>query len=113
MSADRQMDGSNPAIDKWQRHVPHGLRRPTVIGLSILALWIGGFGLWAALAPLDGAVVASGSFVATGQNKPIFCPDACVLAAMNRHIIPPIENTEPIISLVISSGSFQCFPYHR
>jgi HlyD family secretion protein len=71
MNSDRHMDGSNPEIDKWQRHVPHGLRRPTLVGLSILALWIGGFGLWAALAPLDGAVVASGSFVATGQNKPV------------------------------------------
>ena len=34
-------------------------------------MWICGFGLWAALAPLDGAVVASGSFVATGQNKQV------------------------------------------
>ena len=40
-------------------------------GLAILAAWICGFGLWAALAPLDGAVVASGSFVATGQNKQV------------------------------------------
>ena len=30
-----------------------------------------GFGAWAALAPLDGAVVASGSFVANGQNKQV------------------------------------------
>ena len=56
------------ALDDWQRHVADGLRRPTLVGLAILGVWICGFGLWAALAPLDGAVVASGSFVATGQN---------------------------------------------
>lgn len=64
----------NPAprsLDGWQRHVPDGIRRPTVIGLAILAFWLGIFGVWAAVAPLDGAVVASGSFVATGQNKQV------------------------------------------
>ena len=59
------------ALDDWQRHVADGLRRPTLVGLAILGAWICGFGLWAALAPLDGAVVASGSFVATGQNKQV------------------------------------------
>ncbi len=60
-----------PSLDGWQRHVPEGIRRPTLIGLAILATWIVGFALWAAMAPLDGAVVASGSFVATGQNKQV------------------------------------------
>jgi HlyD family type I secretion membrane fusion protein len=65
------MTAPSTPLDTWQRHVPDGLRRPTVVGLAILAAWICGFGLWAALAPLDGAVVASGSFVATGQNKQV------------------------------------------
>ena len=65
------MTAASSPLDTWQRHVPDGLRRPTVVGLAILAAWICGFGLWAALAPLDGAVVASGSFVATGQNKQV------------------------------------------
>ncbi|MCC7251269.1 MAG: HlyD family type I secretion periplasmic adaptor subunit [Hyphomicrobium sp.] len=38
-------------------------------GFGILALLAVGFGTWAVYAPLEGAVVASGSFVATGQNK--------------------------------------------
>jgi HlyD family type I secretion membrane fusion protein len=58
-------------LDAWQRHVPEGIGRPTLAGLVILAACVLGFGSWAALAPLDGAVVASGSFVATGQNKQI------------------------------------------
>ena len=37
--------------------------------MSFSLLWVGCFGVWAGLAPLSGAVVASGTFVATGQNK--------------------------------------------
>ncbi len=65
------MTSPSTPLDSWHRHVPDGMRRPTIAGLAILAAWICGFGLWAALAPLDGAVVASGSFVATGQNKQV------------------------------------------
>jgi HlyD family secretion protein len=59
------------SFDGWQGHVPDGIRWPTVLGCAVLAAWIFGFAGWAALAPLDGAVVASGSFVATGQNKQV------------------------------------------
>ncbi|WP_442869312.1 HlyD family type I secretion periplasmic adaptor subunit [Bradyrhizobium sp. CCBAU 11357] len=34
-----------------------------------MVVWLGCFGVWAAVAPLNSAVVASGTFVATGQNK--------------------------------------------
>jgi HlyD family secretion protein len=65
------MFSANTVLNSWQREVPHGIHRPTMMGLAIVAAWIAGFGLWAAFAPLDGAVVASGSFVATGQNKQV------------------------------------------
>src|SRR5205807_1687905 len=38
-------------------------------GLAILVVWLGCFGVWAGVAPLNGAVVAPGTFMATGQNK--------------------------------------------
>jgi HlyD family secretion protein len=44
---------------------------PILLGGAVLLAWLLGFGLWAVIAPLDGAVVASGSFVATGQNKQV------------------------------------------
>ena len=59
------------AIGQWHRDVPRPLRWPTVMGVCLLLAWGLGFGLWAATAPLDGAVVASGVFVATGQNKQV------------------------------------------
>lgn len=56
-------------MNPWAHRIPTSAALPTRIGLLLLALWFGGFGAWATLAPLDGAVVASGAFVATGQNK--------------------------------------------
>lgn len=58
-----------PSIEEWHRDVPRSAARPIVMGLAVLAVWGLGFGAWAAMAPLDGAVVTSGRFVATGQNK--------------------------------------------
>lgn len=60
-----------PGINDWHRAVPRSLKKPTLIGLAILLVGGTGFGAWAVMAPLDGAIVASGSFVATGQNKKI------------------------------------------
>ena len=60
-----------PSIEQWHRHVPSGSRGPILIGSAVLVFCLGGFGVWASVAPLDGAVVVSGSFVATGQNKQV------------------------------------------
>jgi len=60
-------EGPNP--HQWYRGVPLSAKWPTIIGIATLLVWGGGFAVWAGLAPLNGAVVASGTFVATGQNK--------------------------------------------
>src|SRR5262245_47661138 len=54
---------------QWYHGVPMSARRQTIAGVALLLSSVGAFGAWAGLAPLNGAVVASGSFVATGQNK--------------------------------------------
>lgn len=63
------MSNAYPSIREWYRDVPRSASRPVFIGLAVLGVWGLGFGAWAAMAPLDGAVVATGRFVATGQNK--------------------------------------------
>ncbi|HVZ03944.1 HlyD family type I secretion periplasmic adaptor subunit [Hyphomicrobium sp.] len=60
-----------PGIDQWHVSVPRSSRIPTLLGLGVVAACGLGFGAWAATAPLDGAVVTSGTFVAAGQNKQI------------------------------------------
>ncbi|AUM75365.1 HlyD family type I secretion periplasmic adaptor subunit [Paracoccus jeotgali] len=49
--------------------VPRSTRWHMLLGLLLLALSFGGFGVWAFRAPLAAAVMAPGSFVATGRNK--------------------------------------------
>ena len=71
MSQVETIDDAYPGMEAWQRDVPQSPRRPTVLGILVLSVGVLAFGGWAATAPLNGAVVASGSFVATGQNKQV------------------------------------------
>lgn len=54
---------------EWYGDVPRSIRKHAMFGLLLVALAFGGFGTWAATAPLAAAVISAGSFVATGENK--------------------------------------------
>lgn len=54
---------------EWYSEVPRSIRYHTVLGLGVLFASFGGFGFWASTAPLASAIIAQGSFVATGNNK--------------------------------------------
>lgn len=54
---------------EWYADVPRSTRLPTLMGIGILVATVAGFGIWGSLAPIAGAVVTPGAFVATGQNK--------------------------------------------
>jgi len=58
---------NNPA--EWYSEVPRSIRYHAMIGLAVLVVSFGSFGLWAGTAPLASAIIAQGSFVATGNNK--------------------------------------------
>lgn len=53
----------------WYDSLPRSTRFPTIAGIVVMATMVMGFGVWGNTAPIAGAVVASGVFVATGQNK--------------------------------------------
>lgn len=53
----------------WYAEVPRSIHKQIVLGLILLVVCFGGFGLWSFRAPLAAAVIAQGSFVATGRNK--------------------------------------------
>jgi len=63
------MRAKKDSIGEWYRDVPLSAKWPIFTCLAILVVWLGSFGVWAGVAPLNSAVVASGTFVATGQNK--------------------------------------------
>jgi len=54
---------------QWYSEVPRSIWKQTVVGVLLISVAFGGFGTWAFTAPLASAIVAQGSFVATGQNK--------------------------------------------
>lgn len=58
-----------PGDEEWFSDVPRNGRRPALLGYAVLFFGVFGFSAWSSTAPIDGAVVASGTFVATSQNK--------------------------------------------
>lgn len=54
---------------EWYEQVPRTIRGHALVGLVLVLAAFGGFGIWAATAPLAAAVVTTGTFVATGENK--------------------------------------------
>ncbi len=48
-----------------------GLGRTILLGCAIVAVFVGGFGVWAAVAPLRGAAMAQGSVIVDGKRKTI------------------------------------------
>lgn len=53
----------------WQDAVPTSTRNPMLFGILVSAVFVFGFGVWAATAPISGAVVTSGLIQASGQNQ--------------------------------------------
>ncbi len=53
------------------RRVSDSARGTIIAGMSILAVFFGGFGTWAALAPLDSAVIAPGVVKVEGNRKTV------------------------------------------
>lgn len=58
-----------PYHQQWFAQVPRSTRGATLAGYATLVFGVGGFLTWSAFAPLDGAVISPGNFVATSQNK--------------------------------------------
>ncbi len=59
----------NAQLNGWTRDLKQSIARPARVGVWTMVVFVFGLGLWATTAPLSSAIVAHGSFVATGQNK--------------------------------------------
>lgn len=68
MSLNSMRESSHPG-EAWHARLPKSIKRPVVIGLVVLCVGVLGFGVWAGTAPINSAIIASGKFIATGQNK--------------------------------------------
>jgi HlyD family secretion protein len=63
------MNDLTPYHHQWFAQVPRNGRPFLQAGYGVLAIWLIGFAAWGGSAPIEGAVVAPGLFVATTQNK--------------------------------------------
>jgi HlyD family type I secretion membrane fusion protein len=59
------------------------MRAPVVIGLGIIAIFFLGFGIWAATAPISGAVMASGVIKVEANKKTLKSRDGGVIREIN------------------------------
>lgn len=88
-----------PSINQWHKGVPTDSRGPIRVGVAILVLCLGGFSVWASVAPLEGAVVVSGSFVATGQNKQVQHLEGGIVREVLVREGQHVEARQPLIRL--------------
>ena len=84
---------------QWYMDVPRSIRGQTIVGLILFVLSFGGFGVWAFTAPLAAAVVAQGSFVATGQNKIIQHLEGGIIDEIFVEEGDHVEEGDPIVRL--------------
>ncbi len=56
-------------MDEWSDNIPRSTRGAIFYGIAVIAVFVLVFGIWGIAAPIAGAVVSTGYFVASGQNK--------------------------------------------
>jgi HlyD family secretion protein len=89
------MTGDQP----WHADLPRSTRGATLAGILIIATAVMGFGVWGTTAPIAGAVVASGVFVATGQNKIIQHLEGGVIRDIKVHEGDTVEPGQVLVEL--------------
>jgi len=93
------MSNASASENSWYADIPRSTRAPTLFGLTVIAVWIAGFGVWGGTAPIAGAVMSSGVFVATGQNKIIQHLEGGVIRDIAVHEGDVIEAGQLLVQL--------------
>jgi HlyD family secretion protein len=83
----------------WYDSLPRSTRFPTIFGAVVTVAMVSGFGVWGNAAPIAGAVVASGVFVATGQNKIVQHLEGGVIRAIHVREGDTVQQGQLLIEL--------------
>jgi len=75
------------------------LRRSMLVGLSLVALFGGTIGLWAAASNLSGAVMATGQFVVDSNSKKVQHPTGGVVGELRVREGSKVEEGDLLIRL--------------
>ena len=87
------------AAREWYADVPHQTRVPTTAGIAAIAAFLLGFGYWSSTALIAGAVITSGAFVTTGQNKIVQHLEGGVIRDILVHEGDVVEPGQTVIQL--------------
>nr|WP_111298247.1 HlyD family type I secretion periplasmic adaptor subunit [Paracoccus saliphilus] len=93
------MDFPRTPTPDWSQDLPRSVWRHVLFGLVLLAVSFGGFGAWAFRAPLAAAVLASGSFVATGRNKIVQHLEGGIIARILVNEGDQVQAGQPLLRL--------------
>ena len=85
--------------DNWRQSVRTSLQYPALAGALIVVCGLGGFLVWAATAPIAGAIVASGNIAANGENQNIQHLEGGIIAALHVKEGDLVVAGQPLISL--------------
>jgi membrane fusion protein, type I secretion system len=85
--------------ETWDAEVPRSIRVHVIAALLVGLLAFGGFGYWAFTAPLAAAVMAPGSFVATGRNKLVQHLQGGIISEINIEEGDRVIAGQPILRL--------------
>ncbi|MGQ0680832.1 HlyD family type I secretion periplasmic adaptor subunit [Bradyrhizobium sp.] len=99
MSGKKQVSRDVGGNATWYDSLPRSTRFPTIAGALIMGAIVAGFGVWGNIAPIAGAVVASGVFVATGQNKIVQHLEGGMIRAIHVREGDPVEQGQLLLEL--------------
>jgi HlyD family secretion protein len=83
----------------WYSDVPRKTRAATISGVVIISATVMGFGVWGNTAPISGAVIATGVFVTTGQNKTIQHLEGGIIRQILVREGDTVEPGQPLVLL--------------
>lgn len=85
--------------DEWSDDIPRKTGGAVIYGICVIATFLAVFGFWGVAAPIAGAVVSSGYFVASGQNKVIQHLEGGVIKEIRVQEGDIVEEGDPLIVL--------------
>lgn len=84
---------------EWYSEVPRSIRSHVLAGTILIIGCMGGFAVWATTAPLAAAVIAQGTFVATGYNKIVQHLEGGIIKELLAKEGDHVTAGEPLIKL--------------
>jgi HlyD family type I secretion membrane fusion protein len=85
--------------NSWAKMVPTNIKHLYTLSFVLSAVFLGGFGAWAAIAPLGGAAVSMGVVSAAGQNQKIQHLEGGIVLKIFAHEGDAVKAGQPLVEL--------------